>query len=199
MLNCQTPGSRVWFSTSDNPQRKYPNTWELVESEFEEMIGINTARANSLVFEALEQGVIPELLGYQSIRREVPYGDERSRVDFLLSASQDGSEADCYLEVKNVSLGLKDGLGMFPDAVTTRGQKHLRELIEIKAKKNRAVLLFCVQHTGIRCLEPADSIDPVYGQLLREAKSKGVELLAYSAELSPEQITMKKPVKINLP
>jgi sugar fermentation stimulation protein A len=199
MLNCCSPGSRIWYSTSNNPKRKYPNTWEIVENESKHLVGVNTSRANDLVDEALHSGLIPELAGYSNIKREVPFGEERSRIDFLLSLNKDKSIEDCYLEVKNVSLGVENSLAIFPDAVTTRGQKHLRELIEMKAQNKRAVLLFCIQHTGIERFEPADSIDPEYGRLLRKAKSSGVELLAYSARIKPDEISLRQQVSINLP
>jgi len=199
MMNCKTPGSRVWYSTSDNPKRKYPHTWEVVETEQHHLVGINTALANALVNEAIESGLIAELDGYSEIQREVPYGKEKSRVDFLLRNHVDSQIPDCYVEVKNVSLGLEDGLGMFPDAITTRGQKHLRELMDIKASGNRAVLLFCIQHTGINRLVPADSIDPVYGKLLRTAKINGVELLAYGAQITLEEIKLNSKIPVYLP
>jgi sugar fermentation stimulation protein A len=199
MKNCKTPGSRVWYSTSDNPKRKYPHTWEVVETEQRHLVGINTNLANALVSESIESGLITELSGYSEIKKEVPYGNEKSRVDLLLCNNVDPKIPDCYVEVKNVSLGTEEGLGLFPDAVTTRGQKHLRELIDMKAGGNRAALVFCVQHTGINRLEPADSIDPDYGKLLRVAKTKGVELLAYRAQITSEEITLVGNIPVHLP
>jgi sugar fermentation stimulation protein A len=179
MKNCQEPGCRIWYSTSDNAKRKYPHTWELIENPQGHLIGINTGRANSLVREAVEAGRVAGLTGYQQCRAEVPYGSQKSRIDLLLS----GSGPDCYVEIKNVSLGVGDGLGLFPDAVTTRGHKHLQELMEVAAAGERAVLLFCVQHTGINRVGPADAIDPRYGELLREAAGRGVELMAQGASI----------------
>ena len=124
MKNCAEPGSQVWFSDSGNPKRKYPHTWELVSVEGNFVAGINTNRANALVKEALENNVVPALSGYDELRSEVKYGEENSRIDLLLER---GDER-CYVEVKNVTLGMGDGLGMFPDAVSARGTKHLREL-----------------------------------------------------------------------
>ncbi|MBV1881836.1 MAG: DNA/RNA nuclease SfsA [Pseudomonadales bacterium] len=195
MKNCAEPGSKVWYSTSDNPKRKYPNTWEQVSVGNEQKglrAGINTHRANKLVFEAIEDGVIKELQGYGSIKAEVQYGDERSRIDFLLQTGDDR----CYLEVKSVTLGLGNGKGAFPDAVTTRGTKHLRELMTQRQRGDRAVLLFCVQHTDIAEVTPADDIDPVYGETLRMAAESGVEILAYGTAITSEEIkiTGKIPV-----
>jgi len=122
MKNCQQPGSRVWFSTSSNAGRKYPHTWEVIEIDGANLVGINTGRANALVFEALENAMVPELSGYEKIKREVKYGEQGSRIDILLEHPQ---RIPCFVEIKNVSLGVSDGKGLFPDAVTTRGQKHL--------------------------------------------------------------------------
>ena len=198
MLNCSEPGWRVWYSTSDNPKRKYPSTWELVETESGDLIGVNTGKANRLVEEALQAGIVAELNGYNRHRKEVGFGSEKSRIDFLLVDEQGGKRADCYVEVKNVTLSLGAGLGVFPDAITTRGQKHLRELIEVKAQGQRAVLLFCVQHSGIDKVAPADHIDPDYGRLLRAAADAGVELFAYKAILSAGEIRLSHRIPVVL-
>ncbi|PKG56402.1 DNA/RNA nuclease SfsA [Shewanella sp. Choline-02u-19] len=194
MRNCLFPDSKVWFSVSDNPKRKYSRTWELAETPSGDMIGINTGRANTLAEEAINTGVITELTGYASLRREVKYGSENSRIDILLEGN---NKASCYVEVKSCTL-LEHGQGYFPDAVTTRGQKHLRELMEMVTLGHRAVLLFVVQHTGIDSVKAAAHIDPVYAALLDEAYSAGVEILAYSAELSPSASRLVKscPVKL---
>ncbi|CAN0579634.1 unnamed protein product, partial [Ectocarpus sp. 12 AP-2014] len=121
-----------------------------------------------------------ELAGYGKVRTEVRYGSERSRIDLHLS--EHPSLADAWVEVKNVTL-CEAGAGFFPDAVTTRGQKHLRELMAQVAVGERGVLLFVVNHSGITSVRPADHIDAAYGALLREAAAAGVEVLAYRAEL----------------
>jgi len=198
MLNCNEPGWRLWYSTSDNPKRKYPSTWELVENGDSDLIGVNTGRANQLVEEALQAGIVKELEGYDNCRKEVRFGQENSRVDFLLSNEQGSEHADCYVEVKSLTLGMGKGLGVFPDAVTTRGQKHLRELIAAKAQGQRAVLLFCVQHSGVEEVAPADHIDADYGRLLRTAADAGVELLAYKAILSPREISLSHGIPVIL-
>ncbi|HIF74167.1 MAG TPA: DNA/RNA nuclease SfsA [Porticoccaceae bacterium] len=191
MKNCAEPGSRVWYSTSANPKRKYPHTWQFIEINKAERVGINTGIANTLVNEAMEQNIISELLGYELIQAEVAYGEQKSRVDFLLQISENQLQADCYVEVKNVSLGVGNGLGLFPDAVTMRGQKHLQELIHMCEKGYRSVLFFCVQHSNIHTVSPADEIDPRYGELLREAATKGVEILAYGTEFNPQKSRVK--------
>lgn len=202
MKNCQNPGSRIWYSTSNNPKRKYPSTWEVVAVSNGYLAGINTSRSNALVKEAIIDGVIKPLQNYQSIRAEVRYGKENSRIDFLLENS--GSEDKCFVEVKNVTLGDENekgvcsGLGFFPDAVTERGRKHLRELIEVK-KEHRAVLIFCVQHTGVKEVQPADTIDPEYGKALRQAISEGVEVYAYRASISSREIKLTVEIPVNCP
>ncbi|MCL1140035.1 DNA/RNA nuclease SfsA [Shewanella pneumatophori] len=194
MKNCLFEGEKVWFSVSDNPKRKYSRTWELAQTSAGHMIGINTGRANALAEEAIKNGVITELQGYQSLRREVKYGNENSRIDILL---EDFDRPNCYIEVKSCTL-LDEGQGYFPDAVTTRGQKHLRELMEMVEQGYRAILLFVVQHTGIKSVKAAAHIDPDYAKLLAEAHKKGVEIIAYSAELSPSEASLVKscPVKL---
>ncbi|WP_421868922.1 DNA/RNA nuclease SfsA [Motiliproteus sp.] len=197
MRNCAEPGSRVWFRDSQNPKRKYPCTWELVEAEGKYLASVNTARANDLVEEAIAHDRIAALKGYPLRRREVKYGAENSRIDLLLSQHPQG-RADCYVEVKQVTLLQEGGVGRFPDAVTERGRKHLRELEQMVAQGYRAVLLFCVPHTGIESVEPADQIDPAYGQALRQAQQAGVELLAYQAEISPERIELVRQLPVRL-
>jgi len=196
MLHCAEPGSRVWFSDSGNPARKYPCTWELVEVDHRYKVGINTARANALVKEAIAQGTIEQLRTFGSCRSEVPYGSEKSRIDFLLTDNPEAPDIRCYVEVKSVTLGLGKGLGAFPDAVTTRGLKHLRELLEMKKAGHRAALLFCVQHEGIQEVRPADEIDPAYGALLREVQRKGVEVLAYRADIDAQEIRLSTQVPV---
>ena len=197
MKNCQPQGARIWYSTSANPKRKYPHTWEFVEVDHEHIVGINSAKANHLVREAIEEGSLSGLLGYTQIRPEVKYG-ENSRIDFLLSGHVTAN--DCYVEVKNVSLGVGGSLAKFPDAVTTRGQKHLQELMNVRQQGYRAVLLFCVQHTGINTVAPADDIDPRYGELLREAAAKGVEVMAAVCHIDPAQslIELRREIAVDL-
>jgi len=181
MLGCQPDNARVWLSRSDNPKRKLKYTWELVETSPGVLACVNTARPNAQARHAIETGVVSELSGYGSVRSEVRYGEEKSRIDLLLSGH--ASKPDAWVEVKNVTLA-EGGQGYFPDAVTERGQKHLRELMAQVSKGDRAVLFFLVNHTGIEEVRPADHIDARYGQLLRQAREAGVEVLAYRAALA---------------
>ena len=200
MKNCQPSGARIWYSDSGNPNRKYPCTWQIVEVDKRHLVGINTGLANSLVAEAISSSQIAQLPAPNALRREVKYGEQGSRIDLLLDYAQGSEEEKCYVEVKNVSLGMPQGLGVFPDAVTTRGQKHLQELISVCHHGHRAVLFFCVQHTGIDVVEPADDIDPDYGKLLRQAAEKGVEILAYRArfDLAESSISLTDEIPVRL-
>lgn len=192
MTGCAEPGDTVWYSTSKNTKRKYPHTWELTETQNGALICVNTLWANRLTKEALEQGRVSELSGYSTLKSEVKYGAERSRIDFMLQAD---FRPDCYIEVKSVTLAEKD-FGFFPDAITERGQKHLRELMSVAAEGKRAVIFFAVLHSAITRFSPARHIDAKYAQLLIEAQRKGVEILVYKAELSAESMTLKEPLPI---
>lgn len=192
MRNCLYPGQSVWFSESANPKRKYPYTFEIMQSDEQHLIGINSGRANALAEEAINKGIISELNGYTSLQREVKYGEENSRIDILLT-SQD--KPKCYIEIKSCTL-LEAGVGYFPDAVTTRGQKHLRELIQMVQQGHRAVLLFVVQHSGISVVKPAKHIDPLYADLLKQAIKLGVEVLAYQSSVSPHASFITGPCKV---
>lgn len=192
MKGCNSPGVPVLLSLSPNPKRKLAHTWELVQiGGF--WVGLNTMLPNRLAEEAIANGTVAELQGYEAIRREVPYGSERSRIDLLL----EGDLGRCYVEVKNVTL-VEEGRALFPDAVTTRGQKHLRELMEVVAQGDRGVIFFTVQRGDGKAVAPADSIDPQYGRLLREAVKNGVEALAYRAEVTPEVIRLTERLPVLL-
>ncbi len=197
MRHCVLPESPCWFSDSGNPKRKYRHTWEVATVPGGHLAGVNTGRANALVRAAIERGVIAELQEYETVRGEVRYGQEKSRIDLLLEAE---GLADCYVEVKSVTLMEAPGQGWFPDAVSQRGSKHLRELAQMVSEGHRAVLFFCVQHTGIDWVEPADAIDPVYGETLRDAMAAGVEVLAYKAEIEPGagriELSQRLPVRV---
>lgn len=184
MTGCATVGDTVWFSTSDNPKRKYAHTWEFTETAAGHLICVNTQRANQLVQEALENQWISELAEYPQILPEQKYGAENSRIDFLLKADV---LPDCFVEVKSTTLLIENGLGMFPDAKTERGQKHLRELMNMVEEGKRAVILFAVLHTGIERFDVARHIDPHYAKLFDEATACGVRALCYRAEMAYDE------------
>ena len=194
MLGCAEPGSRIWLSRSESTTRKYPYSWEITETAAGVMVGINTALPNALVREAIEAGVIGELQGYRSLRGEVPFGSERSRIDWLL---EDDGKGACYVEVKNVTAAVAD-TAIFPDAVSARGTKHLRELMGVVAAGGRGVLCFCVQRGDVTAVRPADEIDAVYGETLREAATRGVEIIAYGADVAPRDIRLRRPLPVVL-
>lgn len=184
MRGCSAPGSLVVISRSDNTERKYKWTLEMVKHECG-WIGVNTARTNGLIREALEQGIINNFGEIQSIRQEVAVS-ARSRLDFLLETAQ----GSVYLEVKHCSLA-EEGVALFPDAVTARGAKHLHELAGLAEIGHRAAVLFCVQRLDTACCRPASDIDPAYAQTVAWAGARGVRFLAYQADVQPDAITIK--------
>lgn len=203
MTGCAEPGSTVWYSTSDNPKRKYPHSWQITETPAGHHIAVNTSLANHLAVEAINNGTIKELQTYETLKTEVRYGQENSRIDILLT---DTNQASCYVEVKSVTLldennlanstkNATIGQGFFPDSVTTRGQKHLRELIEMSKSGSRAVLLYVVLHSGIEKVSPALHIDADYSQLLFMALEAGVEVLCYKAAFCKDEITLVSPIE----
>jgi sugar fermentation stimulation protein A len=176
--------------------RKYPHTWELVEVDLgsgPEMVGVNTGQPHQLVAEALAAGVIPELRNYPTVRREIKYGAENSRVDFLL---EDPARRPCYLEIKNVHLMRKPRLAEFPDSVTLRGAKHLRELAAMLTTGARAVLLFVIQIPSAESFAVARDIDPGYAAAFDRARALGVEVLAWRCKVDVNGIEIAVPVPV---
>lgn len=175
---CQI-GAPVMVSFHDNPKRKLAYTWETIEIDGV-WIGINTALPNKLIKIALEQHLFPELGSYQTIRSEVVYGqDRRSRIDFVLG----NGDRSIYLEVKNTTWSIDD-VAIFPDTETTRGQKHLRELIDVMPV-DRAVMLYLINRGDLTKFSPGDTTDPIYAQLLRTAVAKGLQVLPCRFDVSP--------------
>lgn len=192
MKTCWEPNWKALVTHNDDPKRKLKYTLEMTHNG-KSWIGVNTSMTNKLVHEALEQDVIKELVGYKNIRPEQKVLD--SRIDFFLS---DGKTPDAYVEVKNVTLlGNKDEV-LFPDAVSTRGQKHLKDLTKLAKDGHRAVMLYVVNREDAKVFRPADSIDPEYGQLLREAFKCGVEVLAYQCHLNEQEIRILNSIKVDL-
>jgi sugar fermentation stimulation protein A len=189
MMGLKEPGNRVYVWDSKNPKRKLQYTWELVEVD-SYLVGINTNRPNYLVKEAIENGVIKELQGYKEIKTEVKYG-ENSRLDLYLK----NDDKECFVEVKNVTL-VNNQIARFPDAVTSRGTKHLNELLHIVKSGKRGVVCFIIQRMDTSSFETAAEIDSTFSETLQSVVSKGVEVLAYQAKLSLDgiEITKKLPV-----
>ena len=183
MMGCKTPGSAIYVSRCDNPKRRLAYTWEMIRINGG-WVGINTLHPNRLVAEGIETGAIRELQGYSAIRREV-CTRQGTRLDLCL----EGLRGLCFVEVKNVTLAI-DGTAAFPDAVSERGTKHLKELIRLKRRGHRAAIVFVVQREDCRGFRPADEIDPEYGRWLRRALKAGVEVLPYQARVTPQEIVL---------
>jgi sugar fermentation stimulation protein A len=195
MLGLTAPGSAVWLSRSEVTTRKYPHTWELVEADLggvPKFVGINPLHPNRLVAEAIAARGIKQLAGYEMLRREVKYG-EASRIDLLL---EDKRKGRCYVEVKNVHLMRRAGRAEFPDCVTTRGAKHLRELAAMVAQGHRAVMLYLIQRDDAESFSISGDLDPGYAEAFELARAAGVEAFAYGCRLSPDEIAVDKAVRL---
>lgn len=193
MLGVNVPGSRVWLSRADNPKRKLAYTWEIVEAGPGVLVGIHTGRANGLVREALERGLVPELAGFSGVRGEARLS-QHSRTDLLL----DFAGRPCFVEVKSVTAAAEEGEGFFPDAVSARAEKHLRELMEQVAQGARAAVVFCVQRGDVARVRPARHIDPAFATALGQAARAGVELYALGAAPSPLEICLERRLEVVL-
>lgn len=191
MLGCSTPGSPVVISRSDNPKRKYAWSLEMVREQGV-WIGIHTGRTNHLVHEALQQGIINDFGAITRITPEVRVSPG-SRLDFLI----EGNHGTTYLEVKNCSLA-EQGIAYFPDAVTSRGTKHLHDLVQLAGAGFGAAILFCVQRSDAAVCKPAARIDPVYAETVAWAASQGVRILAYQAEVTPKEIVIRRPLPFSI-
>ena len=191
MLGLTEPGSEVWLSPNTNPKAKLDWRWELVRIDGQ-LVGINTSHPNRIVEAAIEGDEIAELRGYESIRREVRYG-LNSRIDLLLEAPD---KEPCFVEVKNVTLKRKDH-AEFPDAVTKRGEKHLRELACMRADGNRALMFYLVQRGDCNSFRLAADIDPAYKKTFFEARDAGVEAVCYACAICPTSIRIVRQIPID--
>lgn len=191
MMGLGEEGNPVWLSPAANPKAKLDYKWELVEVNGT-MVGINTSRPNYIVEEAILAGHIKELSGYEKLRREMKYG-ERSRIDLFLS---EGSAADCYVEVKSVTLSRNTGGAEFPDAVTARGTKHLRELGHMVEQGFRAVMVYLVQREDCVNFSLARDIDPAYAEAFEKARKSGVEMLCYGCKINLKEIYVNQALPI---
>jgi sugar fermentation stimulation protein A len=195
MLGCVAEDSRVWLSHHDDPKRKLKWTWQIA-SDQDVRVGINTQLPNALAAKAAMQGDIPALAGYAGIRREVRYGTEKSRIDLLLEGHPEDPRP-CYVEVKNVTL-VENGVAMFPDAVTSRGLKHLRELSRLVVDGSRAVMFYLIQRSDAESFEPARHIDAAYGNGFDVAMAHGVEIQAWMARVTPKGVGLGTSVAVRL-
>ena len=198
MTGLTTPGARVWLAPARNPKARLPYSWEMIETA-SGLVGINTHHPNRLVREALDGGRIAPLARFGTLRAEVPYG-ENSRIDFLLSSARG---PDTYLEVKNVHLRrdgtAPGGLAEFPDTVTRRGAKHMRELAAMTRAGHRAVVLYVVQRMDCDRFAVAGDIDPDYAAAAWAAREAGVAFLAYQCDLSLTALSITDPMPVIWP
>jgi sugar fermentation stimulation protein A len=192
MLGLNAPGLAVWCEPNDAPGRKLGHAWRLVELDGGHFAGIDASLPNRLVAEALAEARIPALAGYATVRPEVRYGT-RSRVDFLLAGP---GRPDAYVEVKNVHLRRDADWAEFPDSVTARGARHLRELGLVAAAGHRAVMLYVVQRTDCTRLRLAADIDPAYAAAAAEARAAGVEVLAHATRITPDGVWLDAPLPV---
>jgi sugar fermentation stimulation protein A len=194
MMNLLLPDAEVWLSLASNPNRKLKYTWEMIRYE-DTLIGLNTSLPNKILEDAIQQDLVVEFTEYDSLKREVKYG-ENSRIDILLQSS---NLPDCYLEVKSVTLkrpGNGNNLAEFPDSVTVRGTKHLHELSGQVANGNRAAMFYLVQREDCNRLSIAGDIDPNYANAFIAARKAGVEMLCYGCSISPEAIKIRRKLEI---
>jgi len=191
MRACSESGRPVYVSKATNPKRKLSYTWELISMPTS-LVGVNTMVPNRLVKKAIIEHEIPELDNYEDIRSEVKYG-QNSRIDLLLRAE---NRPPCYVEIKNCTL-VEDRLARFPDAVTSRGLKHLVELEQQVEAGQRAVMFFLIQRQDADRFRPADHIDPEYGRQLRQARRQGVEILVYDVRIDIQRIAIHAPVAVD--
>lgn len=192
MKGCAIPGSPVWLSESDNPKRKYKYTWELIKVP-ETLIGINTLVPNKLVKQAIENNLIDELSGYTRVKAEVKTSSH-TRLDLLL---EDEENQKCYVEIKNCTL-VEGGMAMFPDAVTTRGQKHLDELEHLVSQGHRGVIFYLIQRMDAKAFKPAEMIDKVYAETLKKVVKNGVEIITRDTRITTEVIRVGQALPVHL-
>ena len=191
MAACSEPGCKVYLSHHDNPKRKLKYTWELIQMPTS-LVGTNTLVPNRLVYNAAANDKIPELRGYEKIKKEVAVGSH-SRLDLML----EGSAGPCFVEIKNCTL-VEDQVAMFPDAVTSRGLKHLKEMERLIEKKVRCVMFFLVQRMDAKIFRPAAHIDPAYAIELKKANLCGLEILVYDVYIDLTQIRINQKIPYEL-
>lgn len=194
MMGLAAPDTKVWLEPNDDPRKKLRFGWRLVEHENGHFTGVDTAVPNRALRAALTAREVPELAAYSQLRAEVAYG-QNSRIDFLLGGR---GLPDAYIEVKSVTLCRAPGLAEFPDSVTKRGTKHLAELADMAAAGHRAVMIYLVQRTDCAAFSLAADIDPAYAAAFAKARAAGVEALCYDCAITPEAITLGRPVAVRV-
>lgn len=190
MTSCLEEGAEVFLTPERDPKRKTKFTWEMIKIN-NSWVGINTAIPNKLAFDGISSGEIKELAGYKTVKREVKFGDSR----FDIFAENETER--CFVEVKNVTMKVGN-YALFPDAVTTRGLKHLKTLMEVKAAGMRAVMLYIIQRGDVEVFAPAIEMDPDYAKALKLAVNAGVEVIAMQVNVSPSAITFSKKMPVEI-
>lgn len=199
MAGCDVLGSRIWFSHSKNPRRKFPDTWELVEVDGGNLVCVNTQHAKQLILEAINKGTLTELQGYTLSELDPPYLEEEG-LDLLLEKREAKLPSEkCFVVIKGVTLGDEIHRGFYPDSPGSRGYEQLKALMNAKQQGFRAVLVYCVLHTGIERIYPADHIDPEFGCMLRQAAIAGVEVLGYRVDIALSDISIASHVEVCIP
>ena len=192
MMGLADPGTRIWVEPNDDPKKKLKFGWRLVDHGKGHFTGVDTGLPNKALKSALTAQDIPELSAYDTVLPEQKYC-ENSRIDFLLRGAD---LPDAYVEVKSVTLSRQTGLAEFPDSVTARGAKHLRELATMAQSGHRAVLFYLVQRTDCTAVTVAADIDPTYAEALAMARLSGVEVLAYGCAITPQEITLSRALPL---
>lgn len=199
MAGCDVLGSRIWFSHSKNPRRKFPDTWELVEVDGGNLVCVNTQHAKQLILEAINKGILTELQGYTLSELDPPYLEEEGLDLLLEKKDSDLPSEKCFVVIKGVTLGDEIHRGFYPDSPGSRGYEQLKALMNAKQQGYRAVLVYCVLHTGIERIYPADHIDPEFGCMLRQAAIAGVEVLGYRVDIALSDISIASQVEVCIP
>ena len=192
MMGLLKPGNKVWLSKADDPKRKLKYTLQIIEDQ-KSKVGINTHLTNEIVFDALKNNSIKEFKNLKSIQREVKFG-ENTRFDFLVTEKNRSS----FIEVKNVTLSRKRHLAEFPDAITSRGLKHIRELLKAKKKGYKTYLLFVIQREDCESFQLANDIDPEYSKFLAKSVKKNLKILCYDCKFSAKGIKLNREIKFKI-
>ena len=191
MTGVAKEGITSWLSESNDPKRKLKWTWELTQ-ENDTIVGVNTHNPNKIIQEAINNNKIKELLNYKTLKREVKYG-VNSKIDIFL---QDENKVNCYVEIKNVHLSREKGLAEFPDGITSRGTKHLKELAIVAKNGDRAVMLYLIQRNDCSYFKIAEDIDIEYGKAFIDALNAGVEVICIDTILNTSEINIGKKIKL---
>ncbi len=185
-------GNKVWASRSNNPKRKLKYTLEIIENK-NSKVGVNTHSANKIVYHALKNNLIKEIKNSLEIKKEVKFG-ENTRFDFLIT----NKRSKAFIEVKNVTLSRKNKLAEFPDAVTSRGLKHINELVKASKKKYKIFIIYLVQRDDCNSFTIAKDIDRAYENALRKAVKNNLNILCYDCKFSTKGIKLNKRIKVKI-